>query len=88
MNQSVVARLILDVIEPADVMLQIAVAHPTPDAESLRITTEYGDLKVAEVVIPGSGRVHRFQADKGQVQVRVQRHNLRQRTFRRRQYCR
>jgi transglutaminase-like putative cysteine protease len=69
MNQSVVARLTLNVIEPADVMLQIAVAHPTPNAESLSITTESGDLEVAEVVIPGSGRVHRFQANKGAVDV-------------------
>jgi transglutaminase-like putative cysteine protease len=69
MNQSVVARLTLDVIEPADVMLQIAVAHPTPNAESLRITAGSADLDVAEVVIPGSGRVHRFRAHKGQVEV-------------------
>jgi transglutaminase-like putative cysteine protease len=69
MNQSVVARLTLDVIEPADVMLQIAVAHPTKNAESLSITTANSDLEVAEVVIPGSGRVHRFRAHKGQVNV-------------------
>jgi transglutaminase-like putative cysteine protease len=69
MNQSVVARLTLDVIEPADVMLQIAVAHPTENAESLRITMEDAVLDVAEVVIPGSGRVHRFRANKGRVDV-------------------
>src|ERR1700679_1970590 len=58
MSQTVGARLTLEVIEPADVMLQIAVAHPTHDA-----------LEIVEVDIPGSGRVHRFQAEKGRVEV-------------------
>lgn len=69
MNQSVVARLTLDVIEPADVMLQIAVAHPTQNEESLTITTDSADLEVTEVVIPGSGRVHGFRAQTGRVDV-------------------
>jgi transglutaminase-like putative cysteine protease len=69
MHQSVVTRLTLDVIEPADVMLQIAVAHPTRTSESLSITTDSAELEVAEVVIPGAGRVHRFWAHKGQVEV-------------------
>jgi len=38
-NQDVTARLRLDVIEPADVMLQIAGAHAAQAAESLTITT-------------------------------------------------
>jgi transglutaminase-like putative cysteine protease len=69
MNQSVVARLTLDVIESADVMLQIAVSHPTQHAESLSITSDSGEVAVTEVVIPGSGRVHRFRAQKGQIEV-------------------
>lgn len=69
MNQTVVSRLTLDVIESADVMLQIAAAHPTRSAESLTITTDHGAVEVAEVVIPGSGRVHRFWAEKGRVDV-------------------
>ncbi len=69
MNQTVVARLTLDVIESADVMLQIAAAHPTHLAESLTITTDHGALEVVEVVVPGSGRVHRFWAEEGRVDV-------------------
>ena len=45
MSQTVGARLTLEVIEPADVMLQIAVAHPTRNAESLEITAE-GDALI------------------------------------------
>ena len=69
MNQTVAARLTLDVIEPADVMLQIAAALPTQTAELLTITTDDGVVDVAEVVVPGSGRVHRFRAEKGRVNV-------------------
>jgi hypothetical protein len=69
MRQTVGARLTLEVIEPADVMLQIAVAHPTHDAESLEITAAGDALEIVEVDIPGSGRVHRFQAEKGRVEV-------------------
>jgi transglutaminase-like putative cysteine protease len=69
MNQSVAARLTLDVIEPADVMLQIAAAHPTQATESLMITTDRTVLEVAEVVVPGPGRVHRFRAEKGRVDI-------------------
>jgi transglutaminase-like putative cysteine protease len=69
MNQSVAARLTLDVIEPADVMLQIAAAHPTQATESLMITTDRTVLGVAEVVVPGPGRVHRFRAEKGRVDI-------------------
>ena len=50
-------------------MLQIAAAHPMPPAESLTITTNHGAPEVAEVVIPGSGRVHRFWAEQGRVDV-------------------
>jgi hypothetical protein len=69
MNQSVAARLTLEVIEAADVMLQIAAAHPTQAAETLTVTTHGGPLAVDEVVIPGSGRVHRFRAEKGRVDI-------------------
>jgi transglutaminase-like putative cysteine protease len=69
MNQQVNARLTLDVTEPADVMLQIAAIHPTPTAESLTITAELSDPEVTEVLIPGSGRVHRFRAEKGRIEV-------------------
>jgi hypothetical protein len=63
MSQTVGARLTLEVIEPADVMLQIAVAHPTQTDESLEITAEGDALEIVEVDIPGSGRVHRFEAE-------------------------
>ena len=69
MSQTVGARLTLEVIEPADVMLQIAVAHPTQTDESLEITAEGDALEIVEVSIPGSGRVHRFRAEKGRVDV-------------------
>ena len=69
MDQNVAARLTLDVTEPADVMLQIATAHPTQTAESLAITTDTAILEAVEVVVPGSGRVHRFRAGKGRVDV-------------------
>ena len=65
MNQTVVSRLALDVIESADVMLQIAAAHPTHPAESLTITTDHGALEVAEVVIPGSGKSAPFLGREG-----------------------
>src|ERR1700722_6781685 len=69
MSQTIGARLTLEVIEPADVMLQIAVVPPTRNAESLEITAEGDALEIVEVDIPGSGRVHRFQAEKGRVDV-------------------
>ena len=53
MRQTVGARLTLEVIEPADVMLQIAVAHPTHDAESLEITAAGDALEIVDVDIPG-----------------------------------
>jgi Transglutaminase-like superfamily len=69
MNQSVDARLTLDVGEAADVMLQIAVASSTRDEESLSVTMEGGELDVVEVAIPDAGRVHRFRAPRGRVEV-------------------
>jgi transglutaminase-like putative cysteine protease len=69
MNQNVAARLALDVIEPADVMLQIAAAHRTDTVESLKVTTGGTALELAEVAVPGSGRVHRFRAERGRVEV-------------------
>ncbi len=69
MSQTAGARLVLEVIEPADVMLQVAVAHPTQTDESLVITAEGDALEIVEVSIPGSGRVHRFRAEKGRVDV-------------------
>jgi transglutaminase-like putative cysteine protease len=68
-HQSVAARLTLNAIEPADVMLQIAVARPTLTEEALSITTDRGAIEVTEVMIPGSGRVHRFRTEKGRVDV-------------------
>jgi transglutaminase-like putative cysteine protease len=68
-NQIVAARLTLNVIEPADVMLQIAAAHPTRAAESLTITADNAVLEPVEVALPGPGRVHRFQAQRGQVDI-------------------
>ena len=69
MNQNVAARLTLDVIEPADVMLQIAAAHATQAAESLTITTNNAVIGAVEVAVAGPGRVHRFRAEKGRVDV-------------------
>jgi transglutaminase-like putative cysteine protease len=69
MNQNVSARLALDVNEAADVMLQIAPARTVQTGESLIITRDGETLEVEEVVIPGSGRVHRFRSEKGRVDV-------------------
>ena len=69
MNQTVAARLTLNVIEPADVMLQIAAAHPTRAAESLVITADNAVLEPVEVALPGPGRVHRFNAQRGRVDI-------------------
>lgn len=64
------ARLTLDVIEPADVILQIAAAGTTRSTEAVSITAQVDtDLEVTEVVVPGSGRMHRFRAERGRVDV-------------------
>jgi transglutaminase-like putative cysteine protease len=68
-KQIVAARLTLNVIEPAEVMLQIAAAHPTRAAESLTITADNTELQAVEVVVPGPGRVHRFKAERGRVDI-------------------
>jgi hypothetical protein len=69
MHQNVAVHLLLDVIEAADVMLQIAVAHPAQAAESLTVTAAGDPLEVKEVDIPGPGRVHRFRAERGHIDV-------------------
>lgn len=70
MHQTVGARLTLEVIEPADVMLQIAVAHRSALEEGLEITTDGGEaITPHEIDIPGSGRLHRFRAEKGRVEI-------------------
>ena len=68
-DQTVAARLTLNVIEPAEVMLQIAAAHPTRDAESLTIAADGVALEAVEVAVPGPGRVHRFTAERGRVDI-------------------
>ena len=69
MSRTVGAHLTLEVIEPADVMLQIAVAHPALTEESLEVNAAGDVLDVSEVDIFGSGRVHRFQAEKGRIDI-------------------
>jgi transglutaminase-like putative cysteine protease len=68
-SQNVAARLVLDVIEPAEVMLQIACAHPMPGAESLAITSDDAVVDAVEVAVPGPGRVHRFEVGRGRVDI-------------------
>ena len=69
MGQTVGARLTIEVIETADVMLQIAVAHPTQTDESLEVTAGGDAYEVVELDVPGSGRVHRFRAERGRVDI-------------------
>jgi hypothetical protein len=65
MSQTVGARLTLEVIEPADVMLQIAVAHPTQTDESLEIHGGGRRIEIVEVDIPGSRRGHCSRQKRG-----------------------
>ena len=59
----------LDVVTPSEVLLQIAVAHPLPASESLMVTSNGAELGFEELVVPGSGRVHRFHAAEGRIDI-------------------
>ncbi len=67
--RTVGTRLLLDVIEPTDVMLQVAPADPAVVTESLTVARNGVPLEITEVRLPEMARVHRFFAGRGRIEV-------------------
>jgi transglutaminase-like putative cysteine protease len=70
--RTVSTRLVLEVIEPANVFLQVAPPDHGTLVESLSVTTGNTPLAATEVVVPGMGRVHRFPAPPGRLEIAYQ----------------
>jgi transglutaminase-like putative cysteine protease len=69
-SRNVSSRLVLEVEDTSDVILQVAVAEESLLAsERLSITSGDRELPVEQVLINGAGRAHRFHAPQGQVVV-------------------
>ncbi|HUZ21730.1 MAG TPA: transglutaminase family protein [Acidimicrobiales bacterium] len=67
--RTVGARLVLEVIEPTDLMLQVAPVDPAGVTESLSVACDGAPLEADEVRIPAMARVHRFSTGPGRVEV-------------------
>lgn len=66
MRRSVTSRLELEVEQDAELVLLVAVADADLlTEESLVVTGEHGTVDVEEVLLPGCGRAHRFDATPG-----------------------
>jgi transglutaminase-like putative cysteine protease len=72
-TRTVTAQLRMQVDEPADVVMQLAVASAYRDvSETLRIEGSRGPIEPEVVTLPGSSRAHRFVAAPGPVHVRYE----------------
>jgi transglutaminase-like putative cysteine protease len=69
MRRTVTARLDLDVREPAELALQIAVAAPRRQNETLAITLDGAPVASREVVGPHGSRAHLVAAGAGRLRV-------------------
>lgn len=70
-QRTVGARLELDVLQPLELMLQLAVSG-MPGAsvdETLRVEVDGAQLTAAEVALPGGGRVHRVVPTVGRMTI-------------------
>ncbi|HEY5336281.1 MAG TPA: transglutaminase family protein [Mycobacteriales bacterium] len=71
MRRIVSASLSISVTEPAQIDLQIAVAdRALVKSESLLVSTAGRSIDPVELEIAGSGRIHRFTAPPGELEVR------------------
>ena len=69
MRRTVSARLELDVREPAELALQVAVAAPGALAETLAITLNGASVQAREVSVAHGGRTHLLDAGVGRVTI-------------------
>ncbi|MGO9029758.1 MAG: transglutaminase-like domain-containing protein [Acidimicrobiales bacterium] len=67
--RTVSTRLLLAVIEPTEAFLQVAPPRTGGVVESLTVTTDGKVVPVTEVTVPGMGRVHRFPAAPGRLDI-------------------
>jgi transglutaminase-like putative cysteine protease len=69
-TRTVTARLLMEVDEPADVIVQVAVANAHPEISETLTVEAVGGRQVPEVVaMPDAGRAHRFTAPPGAVAI-------------------
>jgi len=68
-RRHVSAHLVIDVSEPLEMVLQLAVSDMpgTELSETLVVTCDGAELRPAEVIVPGSGRAHVLTAQPGRV---------------------
>jgi len=69
MIRTVGTHLVLEVREPTDAFLQVAPPSASGLDEVLSVRIDGVEPAVNEVDVPGMGRVHRFRADRGRLEV-------------------
>lgn len=70
MTRTVSCSLAADLLAPATVELQVAVAGPAPDGERLQVTLDGEQLEVTELATGVGGRLHLLESGAGRLEVR------------------
>ena len=69
MHRSVSCSLVAELLAPATVELQVALAGPAPVTEQLRVTLDGVAVDLVELQAPAGGRLHVLRADAGRLEV-------------------
>ena len=69
MHRSVSCSLVAELLAPATVELQVAVAGPPPATEQLRVTLNGLAIEATELRTPAGGRLHVLRAGAGRLEV-------------------